>query len=131
MLPFIREGRDLLVIERPAEWDTIPDGSVTAKLKKYDVPLYKRDGGSAYVLHRVVAIDDKGYVLCGDNRHSREHGINDRHVYGLLTGIIRDGKEVGLNGLGYRCYVHLWCDLFPLRAGIIYIRDRFGRRKKA
>ena len=40
MKPLIRQGKDLLIIEKA-------DG----RLKKYDVPLYRRDSGQ-YVLHR-------------------------------------------------------------------------------
>ena len=42
MWPLIRQGRDLLVIE-PAR----------GRLKRLDVPLYKRDNGQ-YVLYRVL-----------------------------------------------------------------------------
>ena len=42
MWPLIRQGRDLVVIHR-----------TTGRLKKYDVPLYRRDSGQ-YVLHRVL-----------------------------------------------------------------------------
>ena len=82
MLPLIRQGRDLLVIRRQ-----------TGRLKKYDVPLYRRDSGQ-YVLHRVLKVRDNDYVICGDNRWHRETGITDRHILGVLTAIIRDGKEV-------------------------------------
>ncbi len=127
MLPFIKQGRDLLVIERPKSWDELPDDSLTRKLKKYDVPLYKRDGADVYVLHRVLAVDDEGYVLCGDNRRHREHGINDRHIEGVLSAVIRGGREIPVTDRGYRLYVHLWCDFFILRAGIIFVRDLIKR----
>ena len=107
MLPMIRQGRDLLVIERP-----------TGRLKKYDVPLYRRDGGQ-YVLHRILKVRENDYVICGDNRWHRETGITDRHILGVLTAIIRDGKEVPVTDPRYRLYVHLWCDLFPLRAFLL------------
>ena len=78
MWPFIRQGRDLLVIE-----------PTKGRLKRLDVPLYRRDSGQ-YVLHRVLAVEPDGYVICGDNRWGREHGITDRHVIGVLSAIIRD-----------------------------------------
>ena len=56
MMPLIKEGRDLIIIEKPV-----------GRLKKYDVPLYKRDSGQ-YVLHRVLKVRDDDYVICGDNR---------------------------------------------------------------
>ncbi len=104
MLPLIRQGRDLLVIERP-------DG----RLKKYDVPLYRRDSGQ-YVLHRVLKVRENDYVICGDNRWAKEYGVTDRQILGVLTAVIRDGKEVPVTDRRYRLYVRVWCGLFPLRA---------------
>ncbi len=119
MLPMIRQGRDLLVIER-----------TSGRLKQYDVPLYRRDTGQ-YVLHRVLKVRERDYVLCGDNRWGRETGITDRHVLGVLTAIIREGKTLSVTDRRYRIYVHLWCDLFPLRAVLlkgIHALKRMGRR---
>lgn len=107
MRPLIRQDRDLLIIEKP-----------NGRLKKYDVPLYKRDSGQ-YVLHRVLKVRDSDYVICGDNRYSKEYGITDRHIVGVLTAVVRDGKEIPITDWRYRIYVHLWCDFFPLRAFII------------
>ena len=117
MLPLIRQGRDLLVIERP-----------TGRLKKYDVPLYRRDSGQ-YVLHRVVKVLPDSYVICGDNRWSLEKGITDRHVIGVLTALIRDGKEISVSDRSYRAYVRVWCALFPLRAVILLIRSALKKLK--
>jgi len=107
MWPLIREGRDLLVIERPV-----------GRLKKYDVPLYRRDSGQ-YVLHRVLKVRENDYVICGDNRWHRETGITDRHIIGVLAAIVRDGKKLPVTDWRYRLFVHLWCDLFPLRAFLL------------
>ena len=107
MWPMIREGRDLLVIQRPS-----------GRLRRYDVPLYRRDSGQ-YVLHRVLKVRENDYVLCGDNRCRRETGITDRHVLGVLTAVIRDGKELPVTDWRCRLYVRLWCDLFPLRAVLL------------
>ena len=115
MLPLIRQGRDLLVIRRPE-----------GRLKKYDIPLYKRDSGQ-YVLHRVLKVRPHDYVICGDNRWSRETGITDRHVIGVLTDIVRDGKEISITDWKIRLYEYLWCDLFPLRACVLRGLS-FGRR---
>ena len=118
MMPFIRQGRDVLVISR-----------AEGKLKRYDVPLYKRDSGQ-YVLHRILKVRENDYVICGDNRWNREYGITDRHIIGVLTGIIRDGREIPVTDRKYRIYVHLWCDFFPVRAFIIRIRQFLKRRLK-
>ncbi len=119
MRPLIRQGRDLLVIERH-----------TGRLRRYDVPLYRRDSGQ-YVLHRVLRVRENDYVLCGDNRWHRETGITDRHVIGVLTAVVRDGKELPVTDWRYRLYVHLWCDLFPLRAVLlrgIHTLKRVGKK---
>ena len=110
MRPLIRQDRDILIIEKPR-----------GRLKKYDVPLYKRDSGQ-YVLHRVLKVRPNDYVICGDNRYSKEYGITDRHIIGVLTAVVRNGKEMPITDWRYKAYVHLWCDLFPLRALILKAR---------
>lgn len=107
MLPLIRQGRDLLIIE-PRR----------GRLKKYDVPLYRRDSGQ-YVLHRVLQVRENDYVLCGDNRWSKKYDITDRQILGVLTAVVRNGKELPVTDWRYRLYVRLWCDLFPLRAFLL------------
>ena len=118
MLPLIREGRDILIIE-----------PVRGRLKKYDVPLYRRDSGK-YVLHRVLEVRPEDYVLCGDNRWNKEYGITDRHVLGVLTAVVRGGRELKMTDLRCRLYAHLWCDLFPLRAFLLKARYVLKRKKK-
>lgn len=117
MMPLIRQGKDLMIIEK-----------TEGRLKKYDVPLYKRDSGQ-YVLHRILKVREKDYVICGDNRWQKEYGVEDRHIIGVLTGIVRDGKEISVKDRKYKIYVHLWCDLFFLRAFILraslFIKRRF------
>ena len=107
MLLLIRQNRDLLIIEKP-----------NGRLKKHNVPLYKRDI-SQYILHRVLKVRENDYVICGDNHYSKEYGITDRHIIGVLTAIVRDDKEIHINDWRYRLYVHLWCDFFPIRAFIL------------
>lgn len=122
MMPLIKQDRDLLIIE-PAN----------GRLKKYDVPLYKRDSGQ-YVLHRILEVRNHDYVICGDNRWSKEYGITDRHIIGVLTAVVRNGKEISVNDWKYKLYVHLWCDLFPIRAFIVHVVNKLqriaGKKKK-
>jgi len=118
MLPLIRQGRDLVVIERPK-----------GRLRRFDVPLYRRDSGQ-YVLHRVLQVREKDYVLCGDNRWRKETGVTDRHVIGVLTAVVRDGKELTVKDRRYRLYVLLWCGLFPLRALLLKGLRVLKRKRK-
>lgn len=111
MQPLIREGKDLVVIRQ-----------ISGGLKRYDVPLYQRDTGE-YVLHRVLRVRPDGYVLCGDNRWRKEYGITDRHITGILTAVIRNGREIPVSSLPCRIYAHLWCDFFYIRAAILMGRS--------
>jgi len=120
MMPLIKQDRDLLVIE-----------PVHGRLKKYDVPLYKRDSGQ-YVLHRILRVRPHDYVICGDNRWVKEYGIQDRHIIGVLTAVVRNGKTISVQDRKYKLYVHLWCDAFPVRAFIVHVLNKLKRmlRKK-
>jgi signal peptidase I len=113
MYPFIKP-RDLLVIEK-----------INSPLKKYDVPLYKRDTGQ-YVLHRIVKIKNGEYYICGDNRAYLERGIEDRHIIGLLTEIVRDGKTISVYSSKYRFYT----SLLPFRRFIIRLKNKNKALKK-
>lgn len=122
MMPLLRQGKDLMVISRK------PEG----RLKKYDVPLYKRDSGQ-YVLHRILKVREGDYVICGDNRWRREYGIEDRHIIGVLTAIVRDGQTIPVTDKRYLWYVHLWCDFFYIRAAILWLKglpNRIRRKLK-
>ena len=85
MMPLLREKRDLVIIRKAQK-----------PLKKYDVPLYKRDSGQ-YVLHRILKVRKQDYVICGDNRYRKETGITDKHIIGVLDGMVRDGKEISVS----------------------------------
>ncbi len=118
MWPLIRQGRDLMVIQRPS-----------GRLKKYDAPLYRRDNGQ-YVLHRVLKVREKDYVICGDNCVRPETGITDRQILGVLTAVVRDGKELPVTDWRCRLYVLLWCGLFPLRVFALKGIRAWKRRRK-
>ena len=106
MLPLIRQGRDLLVIEKPS-----------GRLKKYDIPLYKRTSGQ-YVLHRIIKVRENDYVICGDNRIKKEYGVTDGQIVGVLTAIIRNGKEKKLDSFPIRLFARIHCALYPLRYAV-------------
>lgn len=118
MRPLLRQGRDLMVIIRkPKE-----------RLKRYDVPLYKRDDGQ-YVLHRILKVRKNDYVICGDNRWHREYGITDSQIIGVLSAVVRDGKNIPVTDYKYQIYVHLWCDFFYIRAAVLWMRALLRRFK--
>lgn len=117
MYPMLRNRRDTIVI-RP----------YTGRLKKYDVPLYRR--GQSYVLHRIVKVLPDSYVICGDNCINREYGITDAQILGVLTEFYRDDRHVDMKGLGYQCYVRLWTAIYPIRILLKKIKAKCLRRDK-
>lgn len=117
MYPLIRQDKDIMIIEK-----------ATGRLKKYDVPLYKRDDGK-YVLHRILKVRKNDYVICGDHCYVKEYGITDTKIIGVLKSVIRNGKEVKTTDFKYRVYTHLWCDCFYIRAFILRSVN-FVRRMK-
>lgn len=102
MYPMIRDRKDTIII-RPC----------TGRLHKYDVPLYKR--GEKYVLHRIIKVLPESYVICGDNCMQREYDISDKEILGVLTEFYRGEKKVDLESKRYKCYVKIWCALYPFR----------------
>lgn len=81
MRPMLREHKDIAVIER-----------VKQKLKKNDVPLYRRAGCDKLVLHRIIKVTDNGYVIRGDNLFTNEYDVTDEDIVGVLKAFYRDGK---------------------------------------
>lgn len=93
MLPLLRQGKDLFIVEKRGE----------GRLKAGDVVLYRRPP-NRYVLHRIVAVREKDYVILGDNCLGREYGVTDENILGVMTGFVRDGKQHSVTELGYRLY---------------------------
>lgn len=114
MRPLIKQDRDIIIISKPE-----------GRLKKYDVPLYKR--GDQYVLHRVVKVCEDSYVILGDNCLRKEYGIKEEQILGVLTSLVRNGREVDLNGFGYRFYSRAWYFLYPVRVIFMKAKSLLGR----
>ena len=102
MRPMLREGRDTILIS-PLE----------GRLKKYDVPLYRRR--ESYVLHRVVKVRKDGYVICGDNCIAKEYGISEEQIVGVLSGFRRGEKYVAIDSPCYLFYAKVWVAIYPIR----------------
>ena len=109
MRPLIREGRDLMVIERRGE----------RRLRKLDAVLFRRPkvtGSDAYVMHRILRINPDGtYWILGDNCVTGDT-VKDEDVIGILTAVVRDGKKtVKETNFSYRLYRSTWCRWYRLR----------------
>ena len=79
------------------------------KLKKYDVPFYRRDDGQ-FILHRIIKVQKDGNYTCrGDNQNIKEYDVRDDQIIGVLTSFTRKGKTVIINkSLWYKLYCPTW-----------------------
>ena len=108
MMPLLRQGRDLMVIDKKG-----PE-----PCRKYDAVLFKRTAPGepdAYVLHRILRVNGDGtYWIVGDNCWKGET-VREDQILGILRAVKRDGKEIPVTDPAYRAYVGLWCGCLPLR----------------
>ena len=102
MHPMLISGRDTVVIEPPV-----------FPLKKYDVPVYRRDGH--YTMHRIVKVTRKGYIICGDNRTYLERDITDENIVGVLSAFYHNGKFIKCTDEAYVRYSKKVCQSLPVR----------------
>lgn len=115
MRPMLWGGRDQVILS-----------PLPKQLKKYDLPLYRRDNGQ-FVLHRIVKVEET-YTCIGDNQFEYEPGIRQDQMIALATGLIRKGKKYRLNGIGYGLYCRLWQGTRPFRGFVLRIYYGIKRR---
>lgn len=106
MLPFIRGGRDSVVLARPS--DALEAGNI----------VLAKTGGR-YVMHRIWAVEREEVTLMGDgNLKGREH-CTTADVAGVVTEIVKpDGRRVK-PGKGI-----LWRRLLPVRRLLLAMLKR-------
>ena len=110
MMPLLRQRKDVITIKKKD----------TERCKKYDVVLYKcRD---KYILHRILKVLPNGYLIAGDNCTIVERDVRDENILGVMTQVRRNGKTITTDNTWYKIYVHLWCDVYPVRMFILKIK---------
>ena len=115
MRPMLYWGRDQVIL-----------GPVPEKLKKYDLPLYRRDNGQ-FVLHRIVEVGET--ITCvGDNQIALETGLRQDQMLAVAVGFIRNGKKYSVNHRAYRLYCRFWHYTRPIRR--IYHWFKYGIKRR-
>ena len=113
MLPFIRGGKDLVVLEKAGE-----------VLRADDIVLFHvgpREGGR-YVMHRILSIDGDAVDIQGDGVPKTHEHVRRNQVIAKAVEILRDGKRrVDPYSPGQRRLVHFWQWLRPVRRYILFI----------
>ncbi len=116
MYPVIVPDRDKVVIAPVKD---------TGMLKRGDVVLYRREG-SILVLHRIWKVKKDGFYMVGDGQSEVEGPVSGEQVRGMVTVLIRKGREVPTEELRYRLATGLWLYCRPFRPVIL----RFVRKIK-
>lgn len=109
MLPFIRGGKDLVVLEKAA-----------GEIKKDDIVLFRL--GGRYIMHRVLKADGGKFDIQGDGVYlGHEYPVREQ-ILAKATTIIRAGKTpVDPYGKKQLRRVHAWQKLGHLRRYILFI----------
>lgn len=123
-ISFTPNGNSMRPMLRTGE-DTITLKAVNKPLKKFDLPLYRRENGQ-FVLHRVIGKNKQGYIMRGDNQLVKEYGITDDNIIGVVTAFNRGGKAHSVNDFSYKLYILLRCNpvtvlLRKIKRGIKYL----------
>ena len=119
MLPFIGDNRDSVVLEK-RDFNN---------LKKGDIILFQYDSGK-YILHRIYNISQEGYQTIGDGCISFDDWIRPDQVRGVVTNIIRKGKEIDCNSTKWKIIFSLWMGLLPIRKYLLRIYFKLGKIKR-
>lgn len=109
MLPFIRGGKDLVVLEK-----------AVGEIKKDDIVLFRL--GGRYIMHRVLKADGGKFDIQGDGVYlGHEYPVREQ-ILAKATTIIRAGKTpVDPYGKKQLRRVHAWQKLGHLRRYILFI----------
>lgn len=102
MLPMLRQGMDSVTLS-----------PLPQRLRKYDLPLYRRDNGQ-YVLHRIVGVGES-YTCMGDNQFEPETGLTHEQMIAVVTSFSRNGKVYPVDALSHRLYCRFWHYSRPVR----------------
>lgn len=117
MLPMLKNRRDTIVVKPKTE-----------RLKRLDVALYRR--GNDYVLHRVLAPIDGGYLIRGDNCYADER-IPEEDVFGVLTEFFRKDKHIYCTDEKYLRYAEKRLKTYKTRRFFVRMKGKIkGGLKK-
>ncbi len=115
MRPMLRSKQDIVEVHK-----------LEGTARKYDLVMYTRGADQQGVLHRVLHVREKDYVIAGDNCWRKEY-IPHEQVAGIAVRFMRNGKWIEVDNPWYLTYVHLWTDFFFLRRPLLFMRDKAKR----
>lgn len=115
MLPFIRDSKDEVVLEKPNKRSFQKGRLLLVQLSD------KR-----YVLHRVEKIENNAVLLRGDGNLSILETCTVSDVIAEAIAVMRGGKEIKVGSFKWKLYGYLWPqNAFLRRVGLgVYRRLR-------
>ena len=107
MVPFLGDGRDEVLIKKPAR-----------ELKAGDIVFYQRENGR-FILHRIWKIKPDGYYIVGDNQDMIEGPVRPEQIFAVVIKAKRKGKWVGPVDFWWEFFEHVWIHMVPVRRALI------------
>lgn len=111
MLPFIKGGRDSVILEKkdiPAVGDIVLAEIAPKK----------------FLLHRIIRIADDSITLMGDGNLSANEKCRTENICGHAIGIIHAGKRIDCNSKAEQRKAWAWRKLLPVRRYLLAIYRR-------
>ena len=99
---------------------------VEGRLKRGDVPFYKRENGQ-YVLHRIIRVRKDSYDCCGDNQTELEKNVTDGMIFAKMVGFYRGETYISVEDSAIRRYSRRRMASRPFRS--FYAKWRYRIRK--
>lgn len=99
---------------------------VNGKLKKGDVPFYKRPNGQ-YVLHRIVRVRQNSYDCSGDNQSAIETGVTDDMILAKMAGFYQGDTYISADEPWVKRYAKRRMASRPFRRLIALVKLAFQR----
>ncbi len=95
-------------------------------VKKWDVVLFKSDNG-AYILHRVMCLDENGFVTRGDNNYSNDKWQTYDALLGKVYKYEHKGKTREIEDFRYKVYVFFWMMSYGIRKFVVRVKNKIRR----
>lgn len=116
MRPFLEDGRDKALLMKPSN------------PQKGDPVLAEIEPGH-FVLHRIIAINDKRVVLRGDGNIGTE-SCRPEDIKGGVKGFYRKDRDRldSVDGWKWKTYSWIWTRLFPIRRYLLAFYRRIWLR---
>ncbi len=103
MTPFLADGRDRVVLEKPGRRPAVGD-----------IVLFRRPDGD-YVLHRIRKIEGENYYMVGDAQTYIEGPVAKGQIKALVTAAKRKGKIIKKGDFVWDFFEKIWIRMVPFR----------------